>query len=94
MSYLVVRHKVTDYDKWRQAYEDHGTAREAAGCQGTQVLRDASDPNEIIAIMEWDNNENAQKFASSPELRDAMQDAGVAGKPDVHFMDDAGRTSK
>ncbi|MFQ6031095.1 MAG: antibiotic biosynthesis monooxygenase family protein [Dehalococcoidia bacterium] len=94
MAFLVVRHKVSDYSQWRPIYDQHGVARKAAGCQGTQVFRSSSDPNEVIALLDWDSHENARKFAESADLRETMQKAGVIDQPDIYFLDDAGRTAQ
>jgi heme-degrading monooxygenase HmoA len=93
MPHILVRHKVQDYAKWRPVYEEHGAARKAAGCKGTQVFRSADDPGEIVILLEWDSIENARRFTQSQDLRDTMMRAGVTDQPSVYFLNDAGRTS-
>jgi heme-degrading monooxygenase HmoA len=93
MPYILVRHKVEDYAKWRPAYDEHGAARQAGGCKGTHVFRNAEDPNEIVMLLEWDDLENARQLIQSEDLREAMQRSGVTDQPDIYFLDDAGRTS-
>ena len=93
MPYILVRHKVEDYAKWRPAFDEHGAARQASGCKGTHVFRNAEDPNEIVMLLEWDDLENARQLTQSEDLREAMQRSGVADQPDIYFLDDAGRTS-
>jgi heme-degrading monooxygenase HmoA len=93
MPYILVRHKVEDYAKWRLAYDEHGAARQASGCKGTHVFRNAEDPNEIVILLEWDDLENARQLIQSEDLREAMQRSGVTDQPDIYFLDDAGRTT-
>jgi hypothetical protein len=31
MNYVLIRHQVADFPSWKQAYDAHGTARNAAG---------------------------------------------------------------
>ena len=93
MPYVLVRHKVEDYEKWRPAYDEHGATRKTSGCKGTQVFRNAENPNEIVMLLEWDNLENARQLVQSEDLREAMQRSGVTDQPDIYFLDDAGRTS-
>ena len=93
MPYVLVRHKVEDYEKWRPVYDEHGATRKASGCQGTHVFRNAENPNEIVILLEWDELENARQLIQSEDLREAMQRSGVADEPDIYFLDDAGRTS-
>lgn len=84
MCYLVVRHKVADYNKWRPVYDEDNTRRRAAGATGvSQVYRDVDDPNTTTVLMEWDKPENALKFANDPKLGEVMQKAGVLGEPSL-----------
>jgi heme-degrading monooxygenase HmoA len=88
MPYLVVRHKVEDYAKWKLIFDEHAAARREAGSRGIRVLRSADNPNEILAISEWATLEQARAFAQSPGLREAMQRAGVADHPDLYFVNE------
>jgi len=87
MGYLLVRHKVEDYDAWKPLYDAHGATRKASGSQGARLFRSASDPNELVILFEWDSLDNARAFAQSDDLRQTMQRAGVADQPDVYFLD-------
>ena len=87
MAYLIIRHKVTDYATWKTAFDGHSAARAAGGSRGGQLYRNASNPNEMIAVFEWDSLDNARQFAQSDNLRETMQRAGVADIPDVYFVE-------
>ena len=91
MTYLLVRHKVEDYAKWKPVFDEHGAARKAGGSKGARVFRNTDNPNEPVIITEWPTLEQARKFAQSPDLREAMQRAGVIGMPDVLFLDEVDR---
>ena len=87
MVYLNVRHTVADYGAWRPVFDADEARRRAAGATGVkQVYRDVDDPNTITVLLEWDNAENARKFADDPALREAMQKGGVIGMPAVRAM--------
>jgi heme-degrading monooxygenase HmoA len=87
MPYLLVRHKVEDYERWKPVFDhDHGATRKRSGSKGGWILRNAFDPNELVILLEWDSLENAQRFANADDLREAMQRAGVADQPDVYFL--------
>ena len=94
MPYIILRHKVDDYETWRPFYDEHGATRGPAGCQRTHVFRNSDDSNEILIVLEWDSLENARKFAASDDLRETMQRAGVVDQPDIYFVEDAGRTNQ
>ena len=66
--------------------------RKDAGSKGGQVLRIADDPQEVVVILEWENLQNAEAFASSTDLRTAIEKAGVVDQSDVLFLKDAERS--
>jgi len=88
MPHVLVRHKVEDFARWKPHFDQHGDARKAGGCKGARVFRNAGNPNETIVLLEWDNLDNARRFAESDDLRATMQRAGVADQPDVYFLEE------
>ncbi len=93
MPYLLIRHKVNDYDAWKPIYDEDADNRKANGCTGARVFRNANDPHEVIVLTTFDDMEGAQRFTESPGLRERMQRAGVADHPDVFFLDEAERSA-
>lgn len=93
MNYVLVIHKIEDYDKWRTIYDENMTNRSDNGSKGAHVFRNDDNPNEIVILLEWDNLNNARKFYESSDLREKMQKAGVMGKPEIHFLEGIGKTS-
>ena len=87
MPWVLVRHKVNDYGKWKPVFDEHAAEREPAGCKGGYVLRSIEDPREVIILLEWDNLQRARDFVSSDNLRKAMEKSGVTEKPDVFFLE-------
>ena len=88
MSYLIVSHEVKDYAKWKPVFDEHGAFRKANGSKGGRLLRNAQDPNRLTILFEWESVDKAQQFAQSPELRAAMEEAGVTGQPQVSFLEE------
>ena len=86
---LVVRHSVGDYDVWRKGYEDADTIRAAHGCTAESVLRLPSDPNDLLILHEFPTVEQAEAFATNPDLQSAMQQAGVVGPPRIEIFESA-----
>lgn len=91
MPTLLIRHKVRDYADWKAAFDQHATARRANGSQGGQLFRNATDPNDVVILLSWDLPERARLFADSDDLREAMAQAGVAGYPDIWFLEEIDR---
>jgi hypothetical protein len=85
-AYLLVRHKVREFSEWKRAYDAHLPTRQAAGLTDKHVLRGTQDPNEIILLFEAQDLNRAMAFASSTDLMQTMQKAGVVDKPDVYFL--------
>lgn len=88
MAHLLVRNTAEDHAKWKAAFETHGAMRKTAGSKGGRLFHSADDPNDIFVLMEWDDVDKARAFAGSDQLREAMKEAGVVGRPEVHFLEE------
>jgi heme-degrading monooxygenase HmoA len=88
MPYLLLRHKVTNYEQWKAAFDAHSLTRQANGSRGGQLFCSASDPNELVVLLEWDVLEAARQYAQSEEFHEVMQRAGVVGRPSISFLKD------
>ena len=86
MNYLLVRHKVADFSKWKAAYDAHSPARQNAGLIEKYLLRNTDNQNEVILLFEAKDLPKAKEFAASADLREAMQGAGVVDKPDIYSL--------
>ena len=86
MANLIIRHKVADFGKWKQEYDDHRSAREAAGLKDIHLWRNEYDSNEVIALFEASDLTKARDFADSTNLKEKMKAAGVQGVPDILFL--------
>ena len=83
---LIVRHEVSDFAQWRAAFDAHAQARAKAGICGHAVNRSAQNPNVVVVYLQAESIDSLRGFASSPELKQAMQSAGVVGAPDLTFV--------
>jgi len=93
MTSVLVRHKVQDYAKWKSTYDTLDSFHKAHGVKSAQILRSADNPNELVIISEFADAATARAFAQSEELKQIMQRAGVADKPDMYFLDKAASRS-
>jgi quinol monooxygenase YgiN len=89
MATMLIQHKVKSFTEWKKVFDSVAELRKSSGEVSTQVYQDASDPNKITVVNKWNSLENAQKFAHSPELKAAMEKAGVDGPPSVSFLTEA-----
>ncbi len=88
MVHVLVRHKVADFNRWKQAFDSHLASRKHAGETAFRVFHSVDDPREVVLFLDWDSIEGARKFMKSDDLRKAMQQAGVEGAPEVQYIED------
>lgn len=86
---LIARHRVNDYSAWRSVYDSVDGLRQQYGCTGDEVLVDPADKQEVFVVHRFPTLEQAEAFAGSNELREAMGRAGVAGPPRIEITVEA-----
>ena len=87
MVHMLVRHKVSDFAKWKPIYDAHLSARQKAGLKEEHLFRNADDRNEVLLLFLVEDVDKAKAFTASDDLRQAMENAGVSDKPDVYFLE-------
>ena len=88
MTHLLIKHKVQDYPSWKKTFDGFIDARRAGGEKSFQILHPENEGNNLLVFFEWDNINNAKKFVNSPELKEAMNNAGVVEQPEVYFLEE------
>lgn len=91
MPFLLIQHKLKDFDAWKRVFDEHGVIRRESGSQGGFLLRRAEDPDDVVILLEWDDLEKARRFTQSEDLRATMQRAGVVSQPTFWFLEEADR---
>jgi heme-degrading monooxygenase HmoA len=90
MSYVLLRHNIVDYARWRTVFESLAVEREASGSLGVRIFQSNDTPNEITLLFSWTSAEAARRWFESDILREAMERAGVQGKPEIVYLDSHG----
>lgn len=85
MATLFVRHDVSDFSAWKQAYDDFDGERQTMGVTGHGVYQADGNPNDVTVYHHFDSMEAAKGFMASPRLMEVMQAAGVQGTPAVWY---------
>lgn len=80
---LFVRHEVTDYAVWRKAFDAFAPTQKKLGVIYSAVYRAADNPNDVTVIHDFHSVDKAKGFAASPELKAAMEKAGVKSAPQI-----------
>lgn len=83
---MVVKHKISDYAKFKAAYDAHDSARLANGIHSYVIGRGLQDSNMIMVALKVDDMAKAKAFGKDPGLKKAMQKAGVTGAPSFAFV--------
>ena len=87
MATLSVHHKIADYSQWRKVFDEADVTRRKFGETSFQVYRSAADPLDITVLTQWSSVDQAKAYATSPDLKAGMQNAGVISQPDVSFLE-------
>lgn len=85
---FLVRHQVADYDAWKEVFDGHADNRKSHGCNGGILFRNADNPNEVIAIWDFESVDHAREFTQDPSLREAMGRGGIIDRPDLYFLNE------
>jgi hypothetical protein len=86
MRYLLVRHKVAEFDRWKSAYDAHLPSREKAGLKEERLLRNIDEPGEVLILFEVEDLQKAREFIDSADQKTTMENAGVVDKPDIYHL--------
>ena len=93
MTTILVRHKVNDFAKWISSYNTLDSFHKSGGVKSSRIYKSSDNPNEVVVLTEFADVATARRFAQSEGLKSAMQNAGVADKPDIYFLDEFGTRS-
>ena len=86
MAFILIRHKVRDFETWKTGYDAHQPKRIEASLAEKYLLRGADDANEVVILFEAQDLNRAKAFVASADLREKMQEVGVIDKPDIYFL--------
>src|SRR5262245_45639387 len=88
MNIVIIRHKVANFSRWIVGYEGHDSARRANGLSNELIARGLNrDSNMVIVGMRAADMLKAKEFASSEDVKEVMQKAGVIGTPEVDYLE-------
>ena len=89
--HMFVRHEVADYATWKKAYDGFRVTQKKLGVVAQAVYQSTDNPNDVTVSHEFHSLEKAKAFAASPELKAAMEKAGVKGAPQVWYTTKMGK---
>ena len=84
---VAIQHPVTDYEAWKKVYDEENPV--ALGhAVFARVNRSVDDPNTIAVVAGFESLDKAQAFLNSPDLKEAMQRAGVSGETRIEIYEE------
>jgi hypothetical protein len=87
--WVLVTHKVKDFDAWVKVYDGEGTAKRASeGMVDVVLARGIDDPNLIQIVFDITDMAKAKAAIFSDEKKKLMMSAGVTGAPLIQFYTD------
>lgn len=86
MQMVAINHNVEDYDRWKAVFDEFPPSK--GGALFHRINRNIDDPNNITVVAGFETIEAARAFANNPDLKEAMQRAGVKGQPRIETFEE------
>jgi hypothetical protein len=84
--WVLVTHKVKDFDAWLKVFDGEGTATRASfGLVDVALARGIDDPSIVHLVFDIKDMAKAKARLNDPALKKLMTDGGVEGAPKVEF---------
>jgi hypothetical protein len=84
--WVIITHKVKDFDAWLKVYDGEGTAQRASeGMVDVVLARGIDDPNLVHIVFDITDLAKAKAAITSEAKKQLMTSAGVEGKPTIEF---------
>lgn len=82
---MIITHQVADVDRWLAGYDGADDLRRSNGIIGHAANRSVDDPSLVVVYHQADSFDTLRAFLETPDLKAAMQDAGVTSQPEATF---------
>lgn len=87
MVYLLLRHTIEDYGRWKEGFDIHLAARQAGGATNeAYVMRNVENAQEITVLLGWHDWVSVRAFTNSVSLQTALKQMGVIGVSEIHVL--------
>ncbi len=88
MPYLMVKHRVLDFERWYAVFKSHAEAQQQAGLCDLHLFRDDADPNNVVCLFKVEDPVKARAFTQTRDAGDAAKKSGVIGVPEVLLLNE------
>ncbi len=87
MIVVAIQHPVADYDAWKAVYDERNPG--TFGAIFARVNRSVGDPNLVVVVAGFESVEAANGMIESPDLKAAMDRAGVTAAPRIEIFEES-----
>ena len=87
MIVVAIQHPVADFEAWKSVYDERHPG--TFGALFARVNRLVSDPNMVTVVAGFESVDAANGMIESPDLKAAMDRAGVTGAPRIEVYEEA-----
>jgi hypothetical protein len=88
MPFVVIQHRLKDYEAWKPAFDSHEAVRRKHGRNVHRLYRTLVDPNSVVIVSEFATVEGVNAYMAAPSLPEAMDRGGVVMPPTVWLCDE------
>ena len=88
---VYIHHEVADYSAWRKVYDAFAGTQRKLGVTHKAVYQSVENPNHVTVTHDFKTKEKAKAFMSAPEVKSAMDKAGVMGTPHIWITTQASK---
>ncbi len=86
MIVVAIQHPVADYEAWKSVYDERNPG--TFGAKFARVNRLVSDPNTVVVVSGFESVNAANGMIESPDLKAAMDRAGVTSAPRIEVYEE------
>lgn len=86
MKVIEINHTVRDFNQWKAVFDEFPP--KVGGATFHRIDRNVDNPNNITVLAGFATTEAARAFADNPDLKKAMDRAGVTGTPRIEIYDE------
>ena len=76
MPTVIIRHKVADFDKWKQGHQDRAELF-APAVSGFEEFRDTDDPNSVALVLQVTDIDKLNTMMQDPEVQKKKEEHTV-----------------
>ncbi len=86
MIVVVIQHPVADYAAWKTVFDENNPG--TMGALFSRVNRNVDDPDTIAVVAGFESLSAARSFVGNPDLKEAMERAGVTAPPRIEMYEE------